>query len=1250
MTPQEMVTLVRSIVGRHADVQRDLESLDKAFDKDARARSLALWEAFAAGALDLTGSPRWWEHLSLTVYAQPFDRVVSALATLPALYARCPDELSVVRGLARSLWSVDSFCAQLARDQPDTLRAHWDALPAEAQAACGAHLLAADTWGEAPPPEALVARAAEGFVVQAHPETLHRQVWDRIGDARWWDAVAEVLGRSEVKPTGLGRFVEALPRCAVATLFTALVGLAQGYDDHYRAGVCTLLDAAFARDPAEAAARLEALLAETVPAFDDDVRGDLPYDADRSHRVRRLGHALAVAIARRAGQAGEEPDPRIDALMKHELGLSDTHDLECTREAFAALPLGRREGCLLRGYMFTRGLAVAALAMTPKIVDAMIEGILRWSPKYGGPADQVVEALAHGGTYAREALHKALVHDSPHRPVFARALGRHPHPAVAHDLAQFAQGAPKSARPAYVEALVGQGDHGLTAAATLLASKKADARELAVEVLQRLAAQPAHAEAVRALAAERAETERSATLRTTLQALAEAPAGEEGGAPADDFEAELAALAAQIPEEGRGALRQAIFDTQGAAAREQSQLGPAVLPYLLEWVRKTGPNDKRYEGYYPFMEALERHYDHPLAPRIAVAGFFALGDKKTQAGKGFTRLLRLANARPLAWNDLPWPERNRRHAAVGAEVRARLIEALSAELPPQREYVLEWLAEQAPVEAAGAFVRALGDSARGMRELAVKVLTEAVTPDEALAAKVAAQLADKAKTTRLAAAMVLAAWRLPATAEAVGRALAKEKQPEVAAELQRALPPTAAPVAQPTAVAETAAETPAETPAEAHAEAAGVETEAALDARIAGLKAPKPPRWLAVAGLPVLRWRGGTALSEGATRWFLGWLGQESDTRHDAELVAVRARILDEDCHALCDAIRAQWRAGGSAKSAMEFVLAQQAVLGSEARMHELGSEQQNWYDAKSYKANQLAMEVFARHGGYRALAWLEHWAARARGGQFTKAVTAAAEAVSARRGAPLEELVDAAVPREGDGADLVNWQRDRWELAMVVGRRFPVALWRGHFVDNPLLRDAARAVVFRAVETGALFRTDPTWGAVDAEGVAVSFDGVTAVEIVHPAAMTEAEVAAWRTVLTKTLSLTGTPLGPFGQLSRKVFRAAPGVDPLDARIGKGVSVNARSLVQKLRAARFEPGELIDGGSYGKGVRKVSRHWRVEVHHHGIAAQTSMVGPREKVDVTSVSLRRGDEWVNAQDAPAGLVSEAMVLLEELLQV
>ena len=165
---------------------------------------------------------------------------------------------------------------------------------------------------------------------------------------------------------------------------------------------------------------------------------------------------------------------------------------------------------------YTRGLAVAPLAMTPKLVDALVEVVLRWNPKYPTPADKALEAFAQGGVYARDALRVALGKDNPNRPVFARALGRFPEAAVAADLVHFAQTATKPTRPAFVEALVGQGAHGVSAAATLLASKKADARELAVEVLKGLAAVPEHAAAVAALAAERAGGERSAALRASL--------------------------------------------------------------------------------------------------------------------------------------------------------------------------------------------------------------------------------------------------------------------------------------------------------------------------------------------------------------------------------------------------------------------------------------------------------------------------------------------------------------------------------------------------------------------------------------------------------------------------------------------------------------------------------------------------------------------------------------------------------------
>lgn len=220
----------------------------------------------------------------------------------------------------------------------------------------------------------------------------------------------------------------------------------------------------------------------------------------------------------------------------------------------------------------------------------------------------------------------------------------------------------------------------------------------------------------------------------------------------------------------------------------------------------------------------------------------------------------------------------------------------------------------------------------------------------------------------------------------------------------------------------------------------------------------------------------------------------------------------------------------------------------------------------------------------------------------------------------------------------------------MIEGRAFTPTAWRAHFVEHPLLAPEARALVFRARPSGALFRVDAQGVALDVGGRAVTLEGADSVEIPHAASLGDDEVSAWRAVQTGALGLAGDPLGPVGQLSREVFRAAPGVrDPFAERLGKGVAVGARVLAQRLRAGHFEPGDLIDGGSYTMGVRRVSRRWRVEVHHGGIAAQTSVMAAGEKVEVTGVSLRDGEAWVEPAKAPAGLVSEAYGWLAALIR-
>ncbi len=1228
MTPQEMVNAVRHAARAPEELWQRLNGLRKIFHNDETLSSRALWEALAVGAVDLAEAPGWWELLGGDLASQPWDRVRAALDRLPALHARAASEHQTVRGLAREFWSVSSFAEALVRARATELLAALPTLNAEAQSSCAAHLVLAGRWPDAPLPASLITRAAEGFVTVPYDEALHPRVREAIGDEGWWDAVAATFSRDGVKVIGLPRLQPALSRCDPPMLLAALEGLARGQDDHVRAGAVALVDAAFARDESLSRKHFDALVGEVTAAAALERSGALPWDDARRHRVRRLSMALPVALARRAAARGEAPDVSLDALMEEELNQSDNHDLELTREAFDAFAPERRAALVAKRLYTTRGLAVASRAMTPANVDAMIAQVLQWSPKYGGPADKVIEALSHGGDHAREALRAAAGNAGPHRSVFLRALGRFADGSVASDLVRFAAGASKPERTAIAASLCAQGQHGVTAVEGLLAAKKAELRELGVEVLRGLAEAGAANDAVRAMAKRFAGCERSAALRAELTALAER---EEDRAPGDDLEAQLAALAAAVPEGEREALRQAVRDTEGRVAETAQDLGPALLPYLLEWVRATGGDSRRYESYYPFLTALNRHMDHPLAPRIAVAGLYALGEKKVHAAKAFVSTLRLQHSNPVAWANLPWKEAQEKQKVLAAEVRRALIAQMAAALPPQREHALAWLAEAAPVEAAPAFVCALADTAKGVREQAVEVLCERVSPDDALANAVAAHLGDSARTTRLAAATVLARWRRPSLADEVKRALDREKQPDVAAVLQRALPEVEA----------VRAATPEPTPA--------VEDDASLDARLAAEKSPRAPKWLDTAALPTLRWRGGAPLSPGATKWFIAWLGQESEARHDESLLAVRRRVNDDDCAALCDAIRAQWRAGGSSKSAVEFVLLQQAVLGAEERLWELGSVQQQWYDARLYKANQLAALALLRHGGYSALAWLERWAAEARGGQFIKAFTAAADAVSAQRGAPLEVLVDLAVPAQGDAAQIVAWQLARWELAMILGRRFPLAVWQAHFAEHPLLCTPARTLVFRAHPNGSLFQLDAQGDARDVDGRPASLEGVTEVEIAHPASLDEVAAKAWKMVPVSPPAQTRDPQDPIAQRAREVSRAAPGAgDPFAARLGKGVSVQARRLAQRLRAGRFEPGDLIDGGSYGTGVRRVGRHWRVEVHHDGIPAQTSLLSASDKADVRSVSLRRGDSWITPSAAPAGLVSEAMTWLDALL--
>ncbi|MBA2664140.1 MAG: hypothetical protein H0U74_17750 [Bradymonadaceae bacterium] len=79
--------------------------------------------------------------------------------------------------------------------------------------------------------------------------------------------------------------------------------------------------------------------------------------------------------------------------------------------------------------------------------------------------------------------------------------------------------------------------------------------------------------------------------------------------------------------------------------------------------------------------------------------------------------------------------------------------------------------------------------------------------------------------------------------------------------------------------------------------------DARLDARLAGLVARELPTAVETAwtGLGALHWKSGAALSDGARRWFVSEALNESANEQGVKVREVRARLVDQDCHALCD-------------------------------------------------------------------------------------------------------------------------------------------------------------------------------------------------------------------------------------------------------------------------------------------------------------------------------------------------------------
>ncbi len=122
---------------------------------------------------------------------------------------------------------------------------------------------------------------------------------------------------------------------------------------------------------------------------------------------------------------------------------------------------------------------------------------------------------------------------------------------------------------------------------------------------------------------------------------------------------------------------------------------------------------------------------------------------------------------------------------------------------------------------------------------------------------------------------------------------------------------------------------------------------------------------------------------------------------------------------------------------------------------------------------------------------------------------------------------------------EVVGLQVARLELAMVIGRRWPVAEFEALLVRHPLLFHLVRRLLWGGHDRGGklthTFRVSEERTYLDHKGKPVKLDRVAAVGIVHPLHLDEGERSEWQRVF-RDAGL----VSPFPQLGRPVHRLSP--------------------------------------------------------------------------------------------------------------
>jgi len=424
-------------------------------------------------------------------------------------------------------------------------------------------------------------------------------------------------------------------------------------------------------------------------------------------------------------------------------------------------------------------------------------------------------------------------------------------------------------------------------------------------------------------------------------------------------EPEVTGLLGRIDAAVRGSVVDDLRRTQGASWQTHAELGPALALVALPWwdvVAAAESVDRiPLESWLTIVESAA---PDPGAAAAAVHGFIRLRDV----------------SKVLTYQ--------RVFQKLGGVLTKPMCAALVGLDSPTRVFVVRWVAENAPERGEEELLHCAGDVSRGIREAALGGLRRL---GPRVIARVAEHLASPDTDVRRSVVLFLKGLEHADALGPLRDALKKEKSSPLKTEIQKAVLACGGSATKTSAPDLTTA----------------IEAEAT----------PKLPRFVAELPTVRLRLRKGGELSEKALRWLMYRLTLEQHDFADTESRALRAELVDDDCHGLSRVLSDAFASRGS-RADDKWLVYQRSILGSEEQVLAGVDNLEQLVTDNGFARATWTLDVLARHASSGALYWLEYFARSARSEALRDASSALLKGVRARLGADeVQRRVDSGLP-----------------------------------------------------------------------------------------------------------------------------------------------------------------------------------------------------------------------------------------------